>query len=447
MDGRRTVPDPAAVFALVDSPGAVWLDGGSRSWSILAWDPDECVTDPVGWRDRVGPASTSFESGEPPFTSGWIGFLGYGMGHHLEPRIPKEADVPEGLLWLGHYRGAMCWHPVHGWFVHGNAPFRRQAERALAAARPIAIPPVPAEVRRVGDPGRPQYEAGVSQIRQRIAAGDCYQVNLTRAVHLAGVGEAFPAWLRARRMADAKYGAFLRLSSDVAVLSSSPESLLDVSGPTITSTPIKGTRPRSADPVIDRALAFQLLRSEKEVAELEMIVDLVRNDLGRISDVGSVTWSDRTVSAHPNVHHAARTISARLAPGRDAWDALSALFPPGSVTGAPKIRACQRIAELESEPRGVYCGTIGFVSDTGRSSWNVAIRTGVWQGSTARYHVGGGITWDSETGPEWAETVHKGTILARAFAGTPDPDAGVPAVHRASVDESAAANTDLGKDR
>ncbi len=422
-------PDPGAVFAGIDAPGAVWLDGGARSWSILAWEPTEILTYPQAWQAlRRRPTATAPRQ-RAPFAGGWAGFIGYGVGHELEPKIPGEPSTPEGPLWLGRFDGGLCWHPEQGWIAEGTPRFQERAHHALDDARRRSrlgadAPPAPAAVRGPELFDRSAFEAGVRQIHQHIATGDCYQVNLTRAVHLAGVGPAFEAWMRLRRLADARYGAFLRLSPDVAILSSSPELLLDIDGSVVSSTPIKGTRPRSADPVVDRALALQLAESLKDRAELDMIVDLVRNDLGRVCATGTVRWSDRAVHAHPNVHHASRTITGVLRPERTAWDALAAVFPPGSVTGAPKIRACQRIRELEPAPRGVYCGAIGFVSDTGIARWNVAIRTAVWErdpgcGDRARYHVGGGITWDSDPADEWRETEDKGMILARAFGDHP----------------------------
>jgi para-aminobenzoate synthetase component 1 len=273
---------------------------------------------------------------------------------------------------------------------------------------------------------RREHESCVEQIKGHLGAGDCYQINLTRPVMLEGIGDAWPAWLRLRRLAGAPYGAWLCLSTEYRILCSSPELLLEVRGDCAVSEPIKGTRPRHPDPVVDHAMAGALRESDKDRAELTMIVDLVRNDLGRVAVPGTVTAAARRITAHANVHHASQRVSARLRPGEDAWSALAAVFPAGSVTGAPKIRATERIFELEPEPRGVYCGAIGFVSSSGNAAWNVAIRTGVWSpraGGALRYHVGGGIVADSQPAEEWWETVAKGTAMARAFAGMPHPTA------------------------
>src|SRR5690606_33371615 len=164
----------------------------------------------------------------------------------------------------------------------------------------------------------------------------------------------WPSWRRLRRLSAPAYGAWLRLDERIVVQSNSPELYLAVDGREVVSLPIKGTRPRDAER--DAELAAELLASPKEQAELTMIVDLVRNDLARVCEPGTIRAGARVVTPHANVHHAAQRVEGRLAAGRDLWDAFAHAFPPGSVTGAPKIRACQRIAELEDEPRGVYCG-------------------------------------------------------------------------------------------
>jgi para-aminobenzoate synthetase component 1 len=402
-------------------PGAVWLDGGGvpDGWSVLALDPVEVVTDGKDWPETGRRLSGRAERDGLPFAGGCLGYLGYGAGHRVET-VPAEAPTPEPEVWLGRFEGALCFrHRDHTWHSGGTASFRREAQRVLEAATPLA-PPLPARgviARRTTD--RSHYEALVRRIQALIAAGDCYQVNLTRPVFLEGVGDAWDAFRRLRTLSSPRYGAWLTLAEDLTVLSNSPELFLAASARHVMSRPIKGTRPRSEEPERDAALAAELERSEKDRAELAMIVDLVRNDLGRVATPGTVHTLPRVLTAHANVHHSSATVEAVLEPGRDAWDALAALFPPGSVTGAPKVRACQRIAELEDSPRGVYCGAIGFVSATGEAAWSVAIRTAVAKGNHLRYHVGGGIVADSEPAAEWWETVHKGTAMERAFAAPP----------------------------
>jgi para-aminobenzoate synthetase component 1 len=271
---------------------------------------------------------------------------------------------------------------------------------------------------------RSAFIEAVKKIRKWIAEGDCYQVNMTRTVEDLFIPNPWPIY-RQLRTSEAAFGAFLRIRPDLAVLCNSPELLLSGQHPRVVSEPIKGTRPRSPVPADDLAHRADLLSSVKDRAELTMIVDLVRHDLGRIAIPGTVRAGERRVTGHANVWHTSQRVAADLAPQHDVWDALETLFPPGSVTGAPKRRACRRIAELESTPRGVYCGSIGYVSDHGQAAWNVAIRSAVWHAGRARYHVGGGIVFDSNPAEEWQETVDKSTELHRAFHGTDgsSPDA------------------------
>jgi len=432
VNDRPSAPTPCSVFDRVRAhPGAVWLDGGQapEGWSILAWDPVEVVTDGDDWPDVGRRLSGRVQSDGLPFSSGCLGYLGYGAGHRVET-VPAEPPTPEPEVWLGRFEGALCFrHRDQTWHFGGTPSFRRRARQVLEVAVPTPVPSParPVTARRTTD--RARYEALVRRIQGLIAAGDCYQVDLTRPVFLEGVGDPWDAFRRLRELSSPPYGAWLTLAEDLAVLSNSPELFLSVRGRHLASRPIKGTRPRGGDPTRDAALAAELAHSEKDRAELAMIVDLVRNDLGRVAVPGSVEALPRVLTTHANVHHTSTTVRATLEPDRDAWDALAALFPPGSVTGAPKIRACRRIAELEDSPRGVYCGAIGFVSATGEATWSVAIRTAVASGDRLRYHVGGGIVADSEPSAEWWETVHKGVAMERAFAAS---------VHRVAQDTGVA---------
>lgn len=410
-------PTPEEVAAqLAGRPGAVWLDGGAEGWSVLAWDPVEVITDAHDW-PRAGRALTRrAPAGEAPFGGGVLGYVGYEAGSAVEP-VPEGRPTPEPPVWLGRYRGGLCYRAGR-WIAEGEPSFRAEALRLLEAARPLPPPPPrPATTGRTLD--RAAYLEAVERVLRWLEAGDCYQVNLTRAVHVDGADDAFDGYRRLRAVSLAGFGAFLRLAPDLAVLSNSPELFLAVDGDRALSRPIKGTRPRGVDAEADARLARDLLEAGKDRAELTMIVDLVRNDLGRVARSGTVRAGPRTLTTHANVHHASQDVEARLEPGLDAWDALAATFPPGSVTGAPKIRACQRIRELEPEPRGVYCGAIGYVSDAGRARWSVAIRTAVQHGARVRWHVGGGVVIDSDPADEWNETVAKGRALAAALGGGP----------------------------
>lgn len=391
-------PTPEQVFAsLRDDVGAIWLDGGAHSRSMLAWNPVDVVQGDVDFRE----AGRSLQrAGGQGFV---VGAIGYGAGHHVE-QVPPGAPTPEPPVWMGRYEHVALWDRG-AWTTTGpvDAVFERAAE----------LPPpgtAPAGVARSIDEAT--YVEAVRQIQRWILDGDCYQVNLSRAVHVDGVDP----WETYRRLRhnDAGFGAYLVLDGGIRVLSNSPELLLAADGRTLRSDPIKGTRPRSLDGIQDEAWRTELWDSPKDHAELAMIVDLVRNDLGRVARLGSVVPGARTLISHGNVHHTSWPVFAELDEGHDAWDALGAMFPPGSVVGTPKIRAAQRIHELEPEPRGIYCGSIGFCSDAGEARWSVAIRTGVCHGTSLRYHVGGGVVFDSDAHEEYAETVAKGAAWARS---------------------------------
>jgi para-aminobenzoate synthetase component I len=199
------------------------------------------------------------------------------------------------------------------------------------------------------------------------------------------------------------------------VLSSSPESFLKMSGRAVCTRPIKGTRPRRADATADEKSAYDLITSPKEIAELIMITDLERNDLGQVCEFGSVTVPELlTIERHEQVFHLVSTVEGRLRPDVDHLAALRACFPGGSITGAPKRRAREIIAELEPEPRGLYTGAIGWIGFNGESQFNIAIRTVVIEDGCAHFHVGAGIVADSKPEREWQETLDKaaGILLA-----------------------------------
>jgi len=261
---------------------------------------------------------------------------------------------------------------------------------------------------------REEYEDAVSNVRNRIAAGDTYQVNFTMRFHAPfhGDPEAFFAALSRAQRAD--HLAYLDFGNS-AVCSASPELFLRRAANRVTTRPMKGTRPRHLDPVADRTLANDLAKSAKDRAENTMIVDMCRNDLGRVADIGSVeTPSLHSIESYPTVHQMTSTVTATTDAG--LVDLLSATFPGASITGAPKVATARIIAELETEPRGVYCGAVGAIEPGGDLELNIAIRT-AWidtDDHTVTYSAGGGITWDSDPESEWREALDKAKVLVRA---------------------------------
>jgi len=252
------------------------------------------------------------------------------------------------------------------------------------------------------------YTEGVRSILNHVHAGDVYQVNLSWEQSAIPIEDAIAAWLGLRSDNPAARGCYLR-QAGVEVLSNSPELFLSVDGQerTVQSIPIKGTAPFSGGEAAKNSLEI----SPKERAELTMIVDLVRNDLGRVAIPGSVETDPREIRQCGDLWHAEQRVKATLSANKDAISAVAAAFPPGSVTGAPKVRAMEVIHHLETVPRGIYTGAIGWFSDDGRAHFNVAIRTATASAEKTHFHVGAGIVSDSSPDLEWQETVAKGNAL------------------------------------
>ncbi|MHB1483611.1 MAG: aminodeoxychorismate synthase component I [Saccharofermentanales bacterium] len=257
----------------------------------------------------------------------------------------------------------------------------------------------------------------VQKAREHIRNGDIFQVNLSQRFETDINRTPGELYISLRNCSPAPFCAFLNFE-DVQVLSSSPERYLKIDGRYIETRPIKGTRPRGCDKQSDDAMKKELLESPKERAELTMIVDLERNDLGRICEFGSVdVKSHFIIEEYANVFHAVSTVTGIIKEGKDIIDCICATFPGGSITGAPKVRAMEIIEELEPVKRGIYTGAIGYIGFDGRADLNIAIRTIIIKGGRAYYNVGGGIVWDSIPEDEYFETLHKGTKMLEVLTG------------------------------
>jgi len=320
------------------------------------------------------------------------GWLAYEAGAALEPAAPARA-IEGPLLWFGLFRG------------HQQLPADGVSTLLPDPAGAWAGAPRP----RID---RSAYDAALARVLSYIEAGDIYQANLTfRAeVPFAGHPAALYALLRARAVAG--HGALVA-TGDQWLLSLSPELFFTLENGILTARPMKGTTRRDADPASDTALATGLREDPKQRAENLMIVDLMRNDLGRVARPGSVAVPRLFhVETYPTVHQMTSTVTARLADGLGAVDALAALFPCGSVTGAPKIRAMQVIAEVEPDARGVYTGSIGRIDADGSAEFNVAIRTlAIAAPGRAMLGLGSGVVADSKAGSEWTECLDKGRFV------------------------------------
>ncbi|MGY8644256.1 MAG: anthranilate synthase component I family protein [Verrucomicrobiales bacterium] len=267
-----------------------------------------------------------------------------------------------------------------------------------------------------GTMDRDSFCAAVEKVQEYIAAGDIYQVNLSHRFRtdVPDSMDRFGLYERLREASPAPFSAFLEMG-DRHILSTSPEQFLRMSGSAIQTRPIKGTRPRFRDLEMDEKSAYDLITSPKEIAELIMITDLERNDLGQICEFGSVEATDLLkLERFEQVFHLVSTVSGDLRPEIDHIDALAECYPGGSITGAPKKRAREIITELEPEPRGLYTGSIGIFGFNGESRFNIAIRTAIIENGDLHFHVGAGIVADSEPQKEWEETLHKAAGIFRA---------------------------------
>ncbi|HSC14726.1 MAG TPA: aminodeoxychorismate synthase component I, partial [Gammaproteobacteria bacterium] len=293
------------------------------------------------------------------------------------------------------------------------------AER-LSAEPPV--PPAPFRVRSRPAPNldRDAYAAAFHAVQEHIRRGDCYQVNLTQRFEAEAEGDAWHAYVRLREINPAPFAAYLDLP-DGKVVCSSPERFLRLRDGRVETKPIKGTRPRSQDPERDRALAEELRTSAKDRAENVMIVDLLRNDLGKCCVPGSVRASKLfDVESFASVHQLVSTVEGRLAKDMHALDLVAACFPGGSITGAPKVAAMKIIEELEPQRRSVYCGSIGYVGFDGNMDTNIAIRTLVQQGSRVYTWAGGGVVADSNVDAEYQESLDKAAAMLAVMSAAAD---------------------------
>ena len=327
------------------------------------------------------------------------------------PQVAEATGFPMGGLcgWVdyegdfvfGEYREMLVYcHDDETWRDLGR--LSECLETPLCSGETPIIGPFSALTTRDG------FIAGVHQIKEWISAGDIYQTHLSQAYRATLRGGSLFGLYEALRVASpAPMAAWLSLGGR-ELLSSSPEAFLKVSGRKIETRPIKGTRPRFAAGDEDRRSAYELETSAKEIAELVMITDLLRNDLGQVCEFGSVAVVEMLrLESLAQVHHLVSTVTGTLRADVDALGALAACFPGGSITGAPKSRAMEIIRELEKAPRGIYCGTLGYLGFNGESSFNIAIRTLVSDGKSLTYQVGAGIVADSDPLKEYEETQHK----------------------------------------
>ncbi|SDG16817.1 aminodeoxychorismate synthase, subunit I [Limimonas halophila] len=419
-------------------------------YSYLCLDPVETCAVPIDGGTEAGPLAwldARLRRGRqasrpdlPPFQGGAAGLLGYELGGHLETLpAPAAHGADHPVAALGIYDVVAAFDHTHqrAWLIATGYPEtdpaarRARAERRLAALRPhLTEPgamPAPAALAPLAwesDVAGPAYRDKVARAIQYIHAGDVFQVNLSRelvAPRPSGL-RAFALYRSMRRRTLAPFSAYMALPDGRAVCSFSPERFLqaDAEGH-VETRPIKGTRPRAAEPAEDARLAAELAGSAKDRAENLMIVDLLRNDLARVCRVGSVHVPTLCgLESFRAVHHLVSVVRGELAVGRTPVDLISAGFPGGSITGAPKIRAMEIIRELEGRRRGPYCGSLCWLGFDGAMDSSILIRTMTVEPAAVRYGVGGGVVADSDPEAEWRET----EVKAAAFMAAEDAGAG-----------------------
>jgi para-aminobenzoate synthetase component 1 len=392
--------------AQVESRGGVtreWQAGRERTVSgspfkVLATLLDELA--PRGWQ----------LPGEWPFTGGAIGWFGYGLGARLA-RTPQRDPGALPDLRVG----------IHGWALMQDHELRRTAavftplvghalrQEILRELGQAITPPEPFRTTSAfhSNMDRAAYACAFARIREYILSGDVYQVNFAQRLSADASGDPWEAYLRLRRRMASPFSAFMA-DGDTALLSLSPERFLRVSGGRVETRPIKGTVRRGNDPETDRARADALLASPKDRAENVMIVDLMRNDIGRACRTGSVHVGKLcSLESYANVHHLVSVVTGELSPDETPLSLLEHCFPGGSITGAPKIRAMQVIDELEPDARSIYCGSAGYISFDGNMDTSITIRSLAWDGRKIHAWGGGGIVADSACDTEYRESLTK----------------------------------------
>jgi para-aminobenzoate synthetase component 1 len=457
-----TQASPAALFdRLPAGPGRFLLEsaGGPRDiagWSFLGFRPYLTITARGTLVEISGPDGTDrrqmnpFDAVDavlsryaverdqelPPFCGGLVGYFAYDAGRCLE-RMPATAtdDLALPDVYLHAYDAAVAFDHVRGEALVVVLPIPGREAAALATAHtlaalvreaPPALPPLQPVTHRLAITSNFEqdvYLQAVARAIDYIGAGDIFQVNLAQRFTTALPFSPWELYRRLRAINPAPFAAFLD-GGDFQVVSASPERFLHVRPvpgtrqSRVETRPIKGTRPRGATPAADDAQRHALRASPKERAELTMIVDLMRNDIGRVCQFGTVQVPDlRRIEAYPTVFHTVATVEGLLNPGVTPGQLLKATFPGGSVTGAPKIRAMEIIEELEGLRRGVYCGALGYLAFSGTVDLNIVIRTLLCRNGNAYFHAGGGIVADSEPAAEYEETLCKARALIDALLG------------------------------
>ncbi len=423
--------DPAGLLLARDGQGSLWEGDPLEPPRLFTGDPLVAAKEILS---RYRPVAVD---GLPRFYGGLVGYLGYDAVRFFE-RVPLAVrpglDLPDAAFLLAD-SVVIFDHVKHCLLVVANAHIHDDPTAAYDMAtdkieaiisrlrRPLEIVPKP--VVEKADSHSPwasnfkqtEFERAVRKAKEYITAGDIFQVVLSQRLSRRTAADSFAIYRVLRMLNPSPYMFYLELPGNLRLIGSSPEMLVRLNGRQAEVRPIAGTRSRGADPAQDEALAQELLADPKERAEHVMLVDLGRNDLGRVCRYGSVQVPEKMViERYSHVMHIVSGVQGELRPELDAFDLLRATFPAGTVSGAPKVRAMEIIAELEGERRGPYAGGVGYLSYSGNMDTCIAIRTIVMQGDTAHVQAGAGIVADSDPTREYHETLNKAQALAEAVS-------------------------------
>jgi len=442
------------ILAGSESQNPIFLDSSLKDsplckWSIVALDPEFVISHKKDkWIINIGKFGSdkdlnvsAFElmnsfyslvrskktsqgkiAEEPPFKGGFAGYLSYDFKFeksNLDSQVPSEYPSAR----FGFYTSTYVYsHQTEELFIYSSdeASFEQMKKKISNIVSDPCTDEAPTNDFKISAPApeikKEKYLESVLKVKEHISRGDIYQANFSHKFSSEFKGSPLSLYFKLRESNPAPFSAFIQLHPSLAVLSSSPERLFSVKKNLIKSSPIKGTIARSPDPSRDKKNIQTLLNSEKDEAELNMIIDLVRNDIGRISQYGSVkVKKKKELQSYQRVHHLVGTINGKLHEDTLPSDVFSALFPGGSITGTPKIRSMEILSQLESKERGPYTGSIGYLDNEGNMDFNIAIRTILINGNKVAYQVGGGIVADSDPEAEYEETLDKARAMAEAF--------------------------------
>lgn len=439
--------DPLALFArLRHRHGAVLLDSGRPAatgrYDIIVSDPlatlevdnqgrahierhgDALAAPPADIDDAFAAQAWLLEqlptptvANELPFLGGLLGYWGYDLGRQRQGIVsvrPAATRFPAARLGLYAWAIIIDHERLEAWLA-ATSPRAEQVTQWLEQAAPPPSEPFQLTAAFHAEMSQVEYAERFARVQRYIRAGDCYQINLAQRLTARYQGDKWDAYCRLRRATPTPFSGFMAWG-DKAVMSLSPERFLQVSEGRVETRPIKGTRRRGDTPADDHARAQALLHSAKDRAENVMIVDLLRNDLGRVCQPGSVHVPTLCgLESYPNVHHLVSVVQGELNAGHSPLALLEAAFPGGSITGAPKIRAMQIIDELEPCQRSLYCGSLGYVDVRGHMDTSITIRTVLADGNSLHVWGGGGLVADSSPADEYAETLDKIHHLVRAL--------------------------------